>query len=238
MTALENAVSRRAADLDPVLCCPLRSPPLPAVASPQWDESGFPLRRRPVQSDCPGVWQRALPGTGLAWQHRHAYAAVLHRGLPTGRPGRLWSRPAARQAVHCTPGPHPPGLSRCHGYGALPLVPLACPLIPLAGPGPSGSTRPSRLCQRCFRPSWRLPRPDCAQLLPGCCDNPARRSHTSFDSQRLTAHQRLVAQRNECQSQNSDVVVRLEFLTLHAYFAGHYRASKPACPVQICRLLR
>src|SRR5258708_5677929 len=35
---------------------------------------------------------------------------------------------------------------------------------------------------------------DCAQLLPGCCDSPARRSCTSFDSQRLTAHQRLTAQ--------------------------------------------
>src|SRR5213079_459239 len=66
-------------------------------------------------------------------------------------------------------------------------------LISLAGPGPSGSTRPSRLCQRCFPPSPASPGSDCAPLLPGRCDGPARRSSTSFGSQRLTAHQRLVA---------------------------------------------
>jgi hypothetical protein len=37
------------------------------------------------------------------------------------------------------------------------------------------------------------PEPDCAQLLPGCCDSPARRTCTSFGSQRLTAHKRLMA---------------------------------------------
>src|SRR5206468_9634615 len=66
-------------------------------------------------------------------------------------------------------------------------------LISLAGPGPSGSTRPSRLCQRCFPPSPASPGSDCAPLLPGRCDGPARRSSTSFGSQRLTAHWRLVA---------------------------------------------
>ena len=86
--------------------------------------------------------------------------------------------------------------SRRHAYGALPLVPLVCPLISLAGPGPSGSTRPSRLCQRCFPPSPASPGSDCAQLLPNRCDGPARRSRTSFDSQRLTAHQRLMAHRS------------------------------------------
>ena len=35
---------------------------------------------------------------------------------------------------------------------------------------------------------------------PGCCDSPARRSCTSLDSQRLTAHQRLVAHRRRHQT--------------------------------------
>jgi hypothetical protein len=75
----------------------------------------------------------------------------------------------------------------------LTLVPLVYRLIPLAGPDPSGSTQPSRLCQRCFPPSPASPGSGCAQLLPGCCDSQARRTSTSFGSQRLTAHQRLVA---------------------------------------------
>ena len=84
-------------------------------------------------------------------------------------------------------------LSRRHAHRVLPLVPLVYRLISLAGPGPSGSTKPSRLCQRCFPPSPASPGSGCAQLLPGCCDSLARRSRTSFDSQRLTAHRRLVA---------------------------------------------
>jgi hypothetical protein len=91
------------------------------------------------------------------------------------------------RALH--PGPYPPDLSRCHAYGALPLVPLVYRLISLAGPGSSGSTKPSRLCRRCFPPSPASPGSDCAQLPLNCCDSPARRSCTSFDSQRLTAQQ-------------------------------------------------
>ena len=98
------------------------------------------------------------------------------------------------------PGPYPPDLSRCHAYGAFALVPLVYRLISLAGPNPSGSTRQFRLCQRGFPPSPASPGSGCAQLPPGCCDNPARRSHTSFGPQRLTAHQRLVAHcsRRQC----------------------------------------
>jgi hypothetical protein len=99
--------------------------------------------------------------------------------------------PVGGHALH--PGPYPPDLSRCHAYGALSLVPHVYRLISLAGPEPSGSASPSRLCQRCFPPSPASPGSDCAQLLPGCCDNPARRTRTSFGFQRLTAHQRLVA---------------------------------------------
>ena len=67
---------------------------------------------------------------------------------------------------------------------------------------PSDPARRTRLVWQCravpalsaLLPSTPAsPGPDCAQLLPGCCDSPARRSCTSFGSQRLTAHRRLVA---------------------------------------------
>jgi hypothetical protein len=126
-------------------------------------------------------------------QPRHDYAADLHRGLLTDTPSRLRSRPSTLDGRALHPGPYPPGLSRCLAYGALPLVPVVYRLISLAGPTPSGSTRPSRLCQRCFPPSPASPGSGCALLLPGCCDSPARRHSTSFNSERLTAHRRLVA---------------------------------------------
>src|SRR5262249_30498206 len=74
-----------------------------------------------------------------------------------------------------------------------PLVPLVNPLVSLAGPSPAGSSEPSRLCQRCFPPSPASPGSGCAQLPPDRCDGLARRSDTSLDPQRLTAHRRLVA---------------------------------------------
>jgi len=53
--------------------------------------------------------------------------------------------------------PDPPDLSRCHTYGALTLVSYVYRLISLAGPGPSGSAKPARLCQRRFPPRWQEP---------------------------------------------------------------------------------
>ncbi len=62
---------------------------------------------------------------------------------------------------------------------------------------PSDPARRTRLAWQCravpalsaLLPSHPAsPGPDCAQLLPGCCDSPARRTRTSFGSQRLTAH--------------------------------------------------
>jgi hypothetical protein len=105
------------------------------------------------------------------------------RRRPSPWPPHRQVDPPTGQIAHCTPAPCPPGLSRCHAYGALPLVPLVCPLISLADPDPSGSPGSSRLCQRCFPPSPTSPGSDCAQLPPGCCDSPARRSCTSLDSQ-------------------------------------------------------
>ena len=91
----------------------------------------------------------------LPRQHRHGYAAGLHRDLPTGTPSQLRSQPPPGRDDHALhPGPYPPDLSRCHAYGALHhrflFVRL---LVSLAGPAPSGSPGTSRLCQRCFPPS-------------------------------------------------------------------------------------
>jgi len=80
----------------------------------------------------------------LPRQHRHGYAAGLHRDLPAGTPSQLRSQPPpgrGGRALH--PGPYPPDLSRCHAYGALPPVPVRMP---------SGLARrtPPRSC-RCGR---------------------------------------------------------------------------------------
>jgi hypothetical protein len=125
----------------------------------------------------------------------NGYAADLHRGLPTGTPGRLRSRPSTWNSRALHPGPYPPDLSRCHAYGAFNTGFSRIPSdLARRTPNPSGSTRPSRLCQRCFPSSPAPPGLDCAQLLPSCCDNLAGRTHTSLVHRRLTAHRRLVAQ--------------------------------------------
>ena len=56
------------------------------------------------------------------------------------------------------PGPYPPDWSRRHRYGASTTDSLALRLLTLlAGPGPSGSTSPSRRCRGCSRPPRRSP---------------------------------------------------------------------------------
>jgi hypothetical protein len=63
-------------------------------------------------------------------------------------------------------GPYPPDLSRLTVYRASSLVPRVCLPVLLAGPGPSGSTGPSRRCQGCFPPSPAVPGSGCPQLHP------------------------------------------------------------------------
>src|SRR5262249_4124579 len=121
----------------------------------------------------------------LAPSFAPAASPCLHRRPPPCPPHRH-ANPASESATHhgqpCTASR--PISTRCEPVRRLrsfmPLVPLVYRLISLAGPSPSGSTRPSRLCQRCFPPSPASPGSGCAQLLPGSCDNPARRTHTSF----------------------------------------------------------
>src|SRR5712672_1238471 len=69
----------------------------------------------------------------------------------------------AGHALH--PGPYPPDWSRRHRYGASPADSLALRLLTLlAGPGPSGSTGPSRRCRGCSPPSPAIPGSGCLQL--------------------------------------------------------------------------
>jgi hypothetical protein len=162
----------------------------------------------------------------LLRQHRHGYAADLHHDLFVGGLNRLRSRPplGGGRALH--PGPYPPDLSRYRAYEALPLVPHVYRLVPLAGPDLSGSPRPPRRCQRCFPSSPTRPGSDCAQLPLDRCDGPARRSHTSFDSSRLTAHQALTPQQSAPRPMLSQRVALIH----DAQFVGREKTRRVAYP--------
>lgn len=94
-------------------------------------------------------------------QHRHDYAADLHRGLPTGDITQPRSSPpdiAVRRAEWVRVADQPRS-ARFELEGLLRSVQslvshVRLPVL-LAGPGPSGSTGPSRRCQGCFRPHPR-----------------------------------------------------------------------------------
>ena len=99
-------------------------------------------------------------------QHRHGYAAGLHRGLPTGDTNRPRSSPPDQTArVRAATQPRS---ARFELVGLLrsvqPLVPHVRLSVLLAGPGPSGSAGPSRRCQGCFPPSPASPGSGCPQL--------------------------------------------------------------------------
>jgi hypothetical protein len=75
------------------------------------------------------------------------------------------ARSRKRTSVHCYPGPHPPGWSRCIRLrGFQTLVPHVHLPASLAEPGPSGSASPPRRCQGCFPPSPAPPGSGCPQL--------------------------------------------------------------------------
>jgi hypothetical protein len=130
-------------------------------------------------------WHRACPP--LAWQargkggrgrfprspsadRRGRHPAIprqprqrLRRGLspwhpcPETLPGHERGRLITGCARLLHTGPYPPGLSRLTVYRTSSLVPRVCLPVLLAGPGPSGSTGPSRRCQGCSRPPRRSP---------------------------------------------------------------------------------
>ena len=115
---------------------------------------------------------RFIPAHPTFTAHRSARSAPSY--TPAASPRlrrRLSARPPHRllepapeltrllesgHALH--PGPYPPDWSRRHRYGASPADSLALRLLTLlAGPGPSGSTSPSRRCRGCSRPPRRSP---------------------------------------------------------------------------------
>jgi hypothetical protein len=103
----------------------------------------------------------------LPRQHRHGYAADLHRGLPTElAPGFGVDRRHPSDNGHALhPGPDPPGSSRHNPYGASTTGSLALHLlISLDGPAPSGSSGTSRRCRGRLPPSPAFPGSGCPQL--------------------------------------------------------------------------
>ena len=90
-------------------------------------------------------------------QHRHGYAAGLHRGLPTGDITRPGSSPTGHAVGHAdrVRAAIQPRSARLELVallrGVQPLVPHVRLSVSLAGPRPSGGADPSRRCQGCFR---------------------------------------------------------------------------------------
>src|SRR5450759_3718529 len=128
----------------------------PARTRPGWPGCGTSPRRFPRS---PHTDRRGRCPT-LPLQHRHEYAAVLPRGLPTDVFKRLRSRPATLKGwpgVHCSPahirqvgaGVPLKGLYTLVSHVHLPVL--------LARPESSGSTDSSCRCQGCSHPHRRLP---------------------------------------------------------------------------------
>src|SRR6266508_816142 len=135
------------------------TPTLSADAGPARHRPGGPGGR-----EAPGWFPRSpltvrrVRRPALPRQHRHEYAAGLPHGLLAGPVDRLRSRPGKpRPGVRCDPA-HIHQVGAGSGLaGVRPLVSALVHLpVPLAGPGPSGSTDPSRRCRGCSHPPLRL----------------------------------------------------------------------------------
>jgi hypothetical protein len=94
---------------------------------------------------------RQVRWPALPLRHRHGYAAVLHRGLPTGETNPIQEFPARHEGpVRAANQPISTGFELAKVLrGFTPLVPRVHLPVSLAGPAPSGSTGASRRCQGC-----------------------------------------------------------------------------------------
>src|SRR6266511_3724330 len=134
--------------------CPVLQPTAdhePVRRRPGWPEvrtATGPFPRSPLTD-------RRVRRPAFPLQHRHRYAAGLPHDLPTVPVQRLRSRP--RTGVRCGPA-HIHQVGAGSGLeGVQPLVSALVHLpVLLAGPGPSGSTDPSRRCRGCSHPPLRL----------------------------------------------------------------------------------
>ncbi len=156
-----------------------------ACPKPAWPDS---TRATPDGSHVHSLPGRRVRCPTMPLRPRHAYAAVLRRGLPTS------DMPPAREfptnsGCAPLPSPDPPGSSWWADLSGLrTLVPLVHLLVSLAGPASSDGADTSRRCQGCLPPSPASPRSGCPQLSCGCCDSP-----TEEVSHLLPVKQRLVA---------------------------------------------
>ena len=122
---------------------------------------------------------------------RHGYAAGLHRGLPADDFNRPRSSPPPNSdGCAPQPSPDPPDSSWWVVLrGVQSLVPHVHLSVSLAGPGPSGSTGPSRRCRGCFPPS-----PASQDQAAPSFTSPLRRAgrevfHPRTVTERLVAHE-------------------------------------------------
>ena len=144
----------------------------PATDLPTFDPGRAAGRGRRDGSHVHSPTVRRGRRPAMPLQHRHGYAADLHRGLPVGDITRPRSSPHSRGVrVRAAMRPRstrfePLGLLR----SVQPLVPRVRLSVLLAGPGPSGSTGPSRRCQGCCPPSPSSQGSGCPQLLCARCD--------------------------------------------------------------------
>ena len=124
-------------------------------------------------------------------QHRHGYAAGPHRGLPSRRHKPTEESPHTTIAVSVCAATRPQS-ARFEPLGLLrsfrTLVPHVRLSVSLAGPGPSGSTDPSRRCQGCFPPSPPFQRLRLPSASRARCDG-----HEAVSSHHRTVRKRLVA---------------------------------------------
>jgi hypothetical protein len=117
-------------------------------------------------------WSGRRPA--LLRQHRHGYAAGLHRGLPTAGTRRLRSRThSGVRALHT--GPYPPDWSRLRGYEASSTGSLTLHLLTsLDEPAPSGSTDTARLLGAACHQSPSFPAIGCPDASSGPLRRPNR----------------------------------------------------------------
>jgi hypothetical protein len=147
---------------------------------PAWPAGG---RATPDGSHVHHLTARQGRCPAIPLRPRHAYAADLHRGLPGRR-----HKPAKKFPTHRVGARRIPAHIRQVGAGGVPLrgvrtlVPHVHLPVLLAGPGPSGSTGPSRRCRGCCPPSPAPPGSGCPQLHRAAATTRQTRSLTSSRS--------------------------------------------------------
>jgi hypothetical protein len=123
---------------------------------------------------------RQVRRPAMPLRYRHGYAAGFHRGLRRERPKPTPKFPTPKVLLRIADQPESTGLELAGDLrGVRTLVPLVRLPALLAGPGPSGSTGPSRRCRGCLPPSPTSLGSGCPQLRYAAATAQRRRSSTS-----------------------------------------------------------